>query len=59
LQKFTYESCVIKMFALPAATWIIITAVLGFWIVYTGVFYAISKNWAVEDVDYDNTKETL
>lgn len=46
------------MFALPATTWITISCVLGFWIVYTAVFYMISKTWAVEDVDYDNTKET-
>jgi hypothetical protein len=31
--------------------------VLGFWVVYTAVFYVISKNWAVEDADYDRTEE--
>lgn len=46
------------MFALPATTWIVITGVLGFWIIYTGVFYMISRNWTIEDVDYEKTKET-
>ena len=41
------------MFALPTTTWIVIIGVLGFWVVYTGVFYMISRNWAVEDIDYN------
>ena len=46
------------MFALPTTTWLVIVGVLGFWIVYTGVFFVITKNWAVEDADYDKAEET-
>ncbi|GAA2039046.1 hypothetical protein GCM10009720_19450 [Yaniella flava] len=47
-----------NMFALPATTWIVILGVLGFWVVYTGVFYVISRNWAVEDVDYHKREDS-
>lgn len=33
-------------------------SVIGFWIVYTVAFYVISRNWAVEDVDYGSKEET-
>ena len=45
------------MFGLPIVTAAILMGVIGFWIVYTAAFYVISRNWAVEDVDYDPTEE--
>lgn len=42
------------MFGLPTTTTIIMVGVLGFWVVYTAVFYVISRNWSVEDVDGDD-----
>lgn len=45
------------MFGLPVTTTAVIVGVLGFWIAYTVVFYVISKNWAVEDLDYDHTED--
>ncbi|MDO5738650.1 MAG: hypothetical protein Q4P07_00710 [Ornithinimicrobium sp.] len=42
------------MFGLPATTTAIMVGVLGFWVVYTLVFYFSTKNWAVEDADGDH-----
>lgn len=39
------------MFGLPATTTSIMVGVLGFWVVYTLVFYFTTSSWAVEDVD--------
>lgn len=45
------------MFGLPVTTTVIMLGVLGFWVLYTAVFYAVSRSWALEDVDYDETEE--
>ena len=41
------------MFGLPATTTAIMVGVLGFWVVYTLVFYFSTSGWSVEDVDGD------
>ena len=41
------------MFGLPMSTTLIMSAVMLFWIVYTIVFYVSTRNWVVEDADYD------
>lgn len=41
------------MFGLPASTTLIMGGVMLFWIVYTIVFYVSTRNWVVEDADYD------
>lgn len=45
------------MFGLPATTTVIMVGILGFWVVYTLVFYVISRNWSVEDVDGEHAGE--
>ncbi|WP_019158425.1 hypothetical protein [Brevibacterium senegalense] len=35
------------------STTLIMSAVMLFWIVYTIVFYVSTRNWVVEDADYD------
>lgn len=40
------------MFGLPASTTWIMAAVMGFWVVYTLVFYFSTSRWSVEDDDY-------
>ena len=39
------------MFGLPATTTAIMVGVLGFWVIYTLVFYFSTGSWAAEDVD--------
>ncbi|MDS2172912.1 MULTISPECIES: hypothetical protein [unclassified Nesterenkonia] len=41
------------MFGLPTSTTVIMAAVMGFWVVYTLVFYVSTRGWAVEDADYE------
>ena len=41
------------MFGLPMSTTLIMGGVMLFWIVYTIVFYVSTRNWVVEDADYD------
>ena len=41
------------MFGLPLSTTLIMGGVMLFWIVYTIVFYVSTRNWVVEDADYD------
>lgn len=41
------------MFGLPATTTAIMVSVLGFWVIYTLVFYIRTKDWSVEDSDAD------
>lgn len=45
------------MFGLPVTTTVIMIGGLGFWVVYTTIFYIITSNWHVEDVDSDNTED--
>ncbi|WP_154402212.1 hypothetical protein [Ornithinimicrobium cavernae] len=42
------------MFGLPATTTAIMIGVLGFWVVYTVVFYISTSNWSVEDAEDDH-----
>lgn len=42
------------MFGLPATTTAIMVGVLGFWVIYTLVFYFTTSGWAAEDVDIDD-----
>lgn len=42
------------MFGLPPTTTTIMLGILGFWVVYTLVFYFTTKNWAVEDSNGDD-----
>jgi len=42
------------MFGLPATTTAIMVGVLGFWVLYTLVFYVTTRGWSVEDVDADS-----
>ena len=41
------------MFGLPVTTTAIMAGVLGFWVVYTLVFYFTTSGWSAEDVDGD------
>ena len=41
------------MFGLPWETTLIIGGGILFWIAYTLVFYFRTKNWSIEDADYD------
>lgn len=47
------------MFGLPMSTTLIMGGVMLFWVVYTLVFYARTKNWTLEDADYDATSDAL
>lgn len=42
------------MFGLPTSTTVIMALVMGFWVVYTLVFYVSTRGWAAEDADYDS-----
>ncbi len=42
------------MFGLPMSTTVIMGVVMGFWVVYTLVFYLSTRRWVVEDADYDD-----
>ena len=39
------------MYGLPVTTTVIMLGVLGFWVLYTVIFYLISASWSVEDAD--------
>lgn len=39
------------MLGLPMTTTVIMVGVLGFWVVYTAIFYVVTKDWSVEDAD--------
>lgn len=40
------------MFGLPLTTTIIMALIMGFWVVYTLVFYFSTRRWSIEDADY-------
>ena len=42
------------MFGLPTATTVIMAGGLGFWVVYTLVFFVSTRDWSVEDMDADS-----
>lgn len=46
------------MFGLPMTTTAIMVGVLGFWVIYTLVFYVTTKGWMVEDVDGEHEQVT-
>ena len=43
------------MFGLPMSTTLIMGGVMLFWVVYTLVFYVKTKDWTLEDADYDGS----
>lgn len=47
------------MFGLPMSTTFIMGGVMLFWVVYTLVFFARTKNWTLEDADYDASSDDL
>ncbi|GAB3181631.1 hypothetical protein GCM10027060_12950 [Nesterenkonia halophila] len=49
-----YGGGAVTMFGLPMSTTVIMGVVMGFWVVYTLVFYLSTRRWVVEDADYDD-----
>lgn len=47
------------MFGLPMSTTLIMGGVMLFWVVYTIVFYVRTKDWTLEDADYDSSSDDL
>ncbi|MGO1396986.1 hypothetical protein BSP109_01528 [Brevibacterium sp. Mu109] len=45
------------MFGLPMSTTLIMGGVMLFWVVYTIVFYVRTKDWTLEDADYDASSD--
>lgn len=39
------------MFNLPTFTWVSITGVIGFWVIYTLAFLWVSRTWARDDAE--------
>lgn len=46
------------MLGLPWETFLIMAGGILLWIVYTLVFFFKTKNWTIEDADYDGTGDS-
>lgn len=47
------------MFGLPLSTTLIMGGIMLFWVVYTIIFYVRTKDWPLEDADYDGSGDEL